>query len=489
MMSRMNRTSVIAGILLVMSVACGSNTVEPTDVATSDVAVDTGAPDTGSTLPKGAQVLPAEPQRDGDPALGYTQLVNEGYVHCGMPYWVFKMAMGAQDFGPELPGREGLNVGLPFMFNAFTTESGVDVVAPTCLSCHAGVINGQLVVGLGNALQDFTMDTTGPAQMAGGLLTDPKEIAEWAKWNERVQAIGPYIKTLTVGVNPADNLAAALFAHRDPETLAWSSEPLREMPPTHVVPVDVPPWWRMKKKTTMFYTAAGRGDHARIMMTASTLCTDTVEEAAAIDAYFPNIRSYIESIEPPAYPHPVDEALAESGKEVFEAVCSGCHGTYGPEGVYPNLIIATDEVGTDPLLATGASQFADTYVDWFNDSFYGEIARLEPVHGYVPPPLDGIWATPPFFHNGSVPTIELVLDSTKRPKYWTWSFDPSDYDTDALGWNYTFSLIGHDLESDPGKRKLIYDTTKSGYGKAGHTYGDALSPEERAAVIEYLKTL
>jgi hypothetical protein len=39
------------------------------------------------------------------------------------------------------------------------------------------------------------------------------------------------------------------------------------------------------------------------------------------------------------------------------------------------------------------------------------------------------------------------------------------------------------------KRTRIYDTTKFGYGNQGHTFGDALEPEERKAVLEYLKTL
>ncbi|MDB4967053.1 MAG: hypothetical protein JWN44_2742, partial [Myxococcales bacterium] len=38
-------------------------------------------------------------------------------------------------------------------------------------------------------------------------------------------------------------------------------------------------------------------------------------------------------------------------------------------------------------------------------------------------------------------------------------------------------------------RRRIYDTTKTAYGNGGHTFGDALSPEDRAAVLEYLKTL
>ena len=62
------------------------------------------------------------------------------------------------------------------------------------------------------------------------------------------------------GANPGDAIAAALFAHRDRKTLASSQEPLMALPHAAEVPVEVPPWWRMKKKHAMFYTAAGRGD-------------------------------------------------------------------------------------------------------------------------------------------------------------------------------------------------------------------------------------
>src|SRR5262249_28574442 len=162
-------------------------------------------------------------------------------------------------------------------------KSGVEVVTANCLSCHAGTINGKLVIGLGSSDNDFTQDVSQQAEWAGLLITDPKERTEWRKWADRVQAIGPYTRPLTVGVNPADNLAAVLFSHRDVNTLEWSEQPLLELPDKTVVPLDVPPWWRMKKKHAMLYSAGGRGDHARIMMTASTLCTDSIAEAQAID--------------------------------------------------------------------------------------------------------------------------------------------------------------------------------------------------------------
>jgi mono/diheme cytochrome c family protein len=280
-----------------------------------------------------------------------------------------------------------------------------------------------------------------------------------------------------------------LFAHRDATTLAWSDTPLLELPAKQVVPVHVPPWWRMKKKNAMFYNTAGRGDHARIMMTASTLCTDSVAAAEQIDAYFPDIEAYIESITPPKYPFPIDAPLAAQGEQVFASTCAPCHGTYGATGAYPNLLIAATDVGTDPTLAVGVSQFAGRFVNWFNSSYYGKIASLEPQPGYIAPPLDGIWATAPYLHNGSVPTIHALLDSASRPRYWTRTFSSTDYDQTNVGWNFTAVATGQAGETDASVKKTIYDTTQPGASNAGHTFGDVLSSSDRAAVIEYLKTL
>src|SRR5581483_9831847 len=430
--------------------------------------------------------------RPGDPQAGYTALVNNGYIGCGIPWSVYSQYSSIITGGmPQemLPGRTGHNAQLPYWLTATTTASGVEVVSANCLTCHAGHINGQLIVGLGAADRDFTSDPSGNAQQSTILTNDPKEKAEITKWADRVAAIGPYTTTRTVGVNPADNLAAVLFAHRDPKTLAWSDTPLLELPPATVIPVDVPPWWRMQKKNAMFYDAGGRGDHARIMMTASTLCTDSVTEAQQIDSYFNDIRAYIYSLTAPAYPFPIDATLAANGKPVFEANCATCHGTYGPKGGYPNYWIDTVQVGTDSALATGGSQFAQRFVDWFNTSFYGQTAHLDPQPGYVAPPLDGIWATAPYLHNGSVPTLAALLDSPTRPKYWTRTFKSTDYDQAAVGCSFTAVDHGQDAEPNAALKIQIYDTTLAGYTNGGHTYGDALSAADRAALIEYLKTL
>lgn len=475
--------------------ACASPPGGATASETSDTGGTTGTTGTtgdGTSTTAGADGLtpiPAEPQRPGDPEKGYHALVNNGYVSCGIPWTAYSKVFGEAPASQRLPGRDGKNATLPYNQTAFVAANGVELVSANCLQCHAGVINGQLVVGLGDAAGDFTTGVSGTAALADIFLSDPTEKAELQRFIGRLQAIEPYTQTLTVGVNPADNLAAILFAHRDPKTLAWSDEPLLEVPPALVVPLDVPPWWHMKKKTAMLYNGAGRGDHARTMMAASTLCTDDIDEARAIDAYFPDIRAYILSIEAPPYPFAIDAALAAQGAEIFATTCAGCHGTYGEGGVYPSLLVDLEVIGTDPALADGASQFAGRFVDWFNNSFYGEVSRLEPQDGYVAPPLDGIWASAPYLHNGSVPTVAAVLDSSARPRYWSRTFDSTDLDEVALGWRHTVVDHGHVDEPNASARAKIYDTTQIGYGNGGHTFGDGLTPGERAAVIEYLKTL
>jgi mono/diheme cytochrome c family protein len=433
--------------------------------------------------------VPAEAQRPGDPAAGYRALLNNAYVTCGIPYTAYKKMAPTPTPDQWLPDRQGRNAELPYNLTAHTSARGVELVTSNCLGCHAGYFDDQLVIGLGNESLDFTRDPVVAAEGAGAYVTGGAEALEWRKWADRIAAIAPYMITDTVGVNPANNLTLALLAHRDPKTLAWSAEPLLAPPPTQPLPVSVPPWWRVQKKHAMFYNAEGRGDHARFMMLISTVCTDDLAEARAIDAYFTDIRAYLATLGPPAYPFPVDATLAEQGHGVFNQTCARCHGTYGQEWTYPNLVIGVAEVGTDPALAIAASRNADRFIRWYNTSFYGEISRVAPAPGYIAPPLDGVWATAPYLHNGSVPTIATLLDSPKRPRYWTRSFDARDYDAQALGWHYTALPHGKEGARDATQRKRIYDTTLPGYANTGHTFGDGLTAAQRKAVLEYLKTL
>jgi hypothetical protein len=269
--------------------------------------------------------------------------------------------------------------------------------------------------------------------------------------------------------------------------VAGSSTPLIEPPPTTPLPLSVPPWWRMQKKNAMFYTTIGRGDHARLMILASMLCADSVGEAEAADAYGPDIRAYIENLQPPEFPFPVDAALAEHRRALFEANCSECHGTYGEDAVYPNLVIAVDVVGTDPAYALTATDGSlDRFYDWVARCYYGELADMAPATGYIAPPLDGIWATAPYLHNGSAlasrqPASSAILAAPPPAAHLRF------YGA-RLG-IYERLRHGKSEVSDGDARARVYDTTLPGYGNGGHLFGDGLMEAERTAVIEYLKTL
>ncbi|WP_224362108.1 c-type cytochrome [Hyalangium versicolor] len=447
--------------------------------------------DTGAGAGSGSERIhiPAAPQRSGDPKAGYDTLVNAGYVSCGVPWSIYRMAMGDAPERLRLPGRRGHNARLSYEVTALKTPRGVEVVTANCLGCHATPTENGVVIGLGNSALDLTEDFSTFATAAGLLVRNSDELAEWWRWSSRVRAVGSYTRPDTIGVNSADNLAAVLAAHRDPDTLEWSDEPLHELPPREPVPTDVPAWWLLRKKHAMFHTGIGRGDHARLMMSASMLCTDSVEEAERIDNSFDDVRAYLATLRPPKYPHPINRKLAAEGRDVFEAFCSECHGTYGDKESYPNLIIPLEEVGTDPLLWQSTAREGLPLVQWFNSSFYGSTARLVPGPGYVAPPLDGIWATAPYLHNGSVPTLEALLDSRKRPKYWRRSFSRRDFDPVAVGWKHQVLDHGKSAESDPSLRKRIYDTTLPGYSNIGHTFGDELSDSQRHVLMEYLKAL
>ena len=111
--------------------------------------------------------------------------------------------------------------------------------------------------------------------------------------------------------------------------------------------------------------------------------------------------------------------------------------------------------------------------------------------GYQAPPLDGIWATAPYLHNGSVPTIYHVLKSGERPRIFTRSFrgDALEYDQRGVGLKFRTLANAPDPSLPAIDRRKVYDSTQPGRGNSGHTFGDRLTEEQRMAVIEYLKTL
>ena len=432
--------------------------------------------------------VPAVEQRAGDPERGRVALLNAPYVSCGIPFDAYRRLAGDQPVA-TLAGRSGRNAELPYAATAHVNEDGIEIVSSNCLTCHAAEIDGQLIVGLGNEFADFTGDPRRLAFRAGTFVNGDAETRAWQEWADRIEGIGPYIQTRTVGVNPATSLTWALMAHLDPKTLKWSETPLIDPPPADPLPISVPSWWTMSKKNAMFYTTIGRGDHSRFMLLASMLCIDGTDEVDQIVSYAPDIRAYIASLEAPEWPWEIDAALVAEGEELFNDACAECHGTYGTDETYPNRVYPLGKIGTDPAYATEQTNGdRDRFYDWVARSPYGDEYAAAPAPGYIAPPLDGVWATAPYLHNGAVPSIAALLTPEARPDFWRHR-SPRAYDRDVLGWEFDALPSGQAEELDPVLRRQIYDTRHRGYANQGHSFGAELSDAEKAALIEYLKTL
>ncbi len=429
-------------------------------------------------------------QRTGRSQAGRQYLVNGNYLTSGVP-----LEMAKQRYPKGVPNhlkRTGAAASIPFNYNVVTSSSGNLIVVSNCLQCHAQQIDGQFVMGLGNTFVNFARNI-GPQAEAIDLLlalrygTESAQRSDFQRFKTSLTAVAPYIQTKVRGVHSADKLAFVLAAHRDGRDLQWRTP--KEIPQSlhgEAIPTDVPPWWVLKKKHAMFYAGTGRGDFARIMMASSLVTLKDTTEASEIDRAFVDVLAFLKTIEPPRYPKPIHADLAAHGRLLFEEHCARCHGTYGDQERYPNLLIPTEEVGTDPLLAQANGTTYRSYFEAHGDSWFAQpphAAKLVVTDGYVAPPLDGIWITAPYLHNGSVPDLMTLLDSPKRPASWRRSFRSNDYDYDKVGWRYEITTPQQDHDAS------VYDTTRQGYGNQGHRFGDDFTTDQRKMVVEYLKTL
>ncbi len=272
--------------------------------------------------------------------------------------------------------------------------------------------------------------------------------------------------------------------------------------------------------------------------------------------------------------------------------CAGCHGAYSPRyinqpGFLPDPSLAgmsgytvpMEILGTDPAqtqlfgafkLAPRRGEEGALSHSWFGypdaregyrlpeektvleesiDDFRPSDAQgncgLDTKGGYTAQPLHGVWASGPYFHNGSVPTVWDVLKPEDRPDVWRRQRVPEEeaaptgdrgfdtqltraYDYDKLGWKYEtlpcqartdlsalscnfdqyvptaldLLLLPYQVIADyfappyllsPTEptvaERAIYNTNAFSKGNEGHEFTKVLTDTERRALIEYLKTL
>lgn len=240
----------------------------------------------------------------------------------------------------------------------------------------------------------------------------------------------------------------------------------------------------------------------------------------------------IRALSAPKWPQdllgPVDQVKINNGKKLFEQHCSSCHAAHPvrpPQNLKAELAAVTVPlavIGTDPAHAktyhdrkydlsklsgnstpVSGSEGLKFGIDSIQRYAYNQLnlsqAEREKLNGFGRPneirgplaykarTLEGIWATPPYLHNGSVPNMyELLSPVAERSKqFWTGSYE---FDPVKLGYVTTQSNGNY----------FLLDTSKVGNSNSGHEFNDGKGPgiigpklthNERLALIEYLKVL
>ena len=166
-----------------------------------------------------------------------------------------------------------------------------------------------------------------------------------------------------------------------------------------------------------------------------------------------------------------DPGAVTAGEAVYSTTCAGCHGT----DVWPNVAVSADEMGTDSLRTTAMTQ-ADA--DLFNALAVTESHAMPTTAGTLAPPLVGSWTSAPYLHNGSVPTLAMLLEPAVRHVRLVAA---GGYDVERVGLAVTEVQAVH--------KAPHYDTTVVALSAAGPDYGAELDAADGDALLALLKTM
>ena len=392
--------------------------------------------------------------------------------------------------------------------------SGEFLVNNSCLGCHAGNLQGTIIAGLPNnrfdfgyrslqfELLNFGMKASNLVGLKSFILTDreiealdgiEKYYQSYIRPNDpwkliQGQNVGPWGAWYKFASQEGSR--DGLFVVNSKNNGALDVKAVIQKKGRLPV-VDSMPWWHFKHKKTAFWR--GDFDKSEHVFMVNHLDFDT-NSPKALSKNLEVAKKqldFVRQIEAPIYPGKIDKISAKKGYELFHSAengCASCHGNYSPEGTFLSHADSQHllkNVGTDLAYSNALSQlkFAADRLDGALESLGLPSKPLthKAGEGYVAPLLTGVWATAPYFHNGSVPTLEGVLESSLRPTCWKQSPDPTDhYEISSPGLEYTKGCL---------QGLQVYDTRKYGASNKGHYFGNYLQSEDRRDLIEYLKTL
>lgn len=465
---------IVCGIVTSLLFACpaepGSDAGPLIDAGTEDDAgVDAGSADAGSPDAGGPACLPPL-TIDGALADAGRAFLFEGEVGGVMVprlafdnLWLVWSATAPSDAPAAIRARYGFapaltpNSGLPMGFRQEGSSVRVD-----CLVCHAGEVAGQTVIGAANNRVDlelFIDDLKALARQFGFPAPNP-----------------PVLRTGAKGATDIIGMTMQLALQR-----GTPPGPVN----TEVGFQESPAWWGLAAKTRLYVDGDGPHTAHRTMMATQLAFGATQQDLERLEPQYVALREYLLTLTPPAWPFAAPPADAvERGRALFRAQCTSCHRDDRCERS-ESIIVPRATVGTDPERSL---KYQANEVALINGSWFGALGAHTATDGYVAPPLRGVWASAPYFHNGSVPTLEAVLDSSKRPRFFkVRGTSRAEYDEVAVGLKVDV-LAAAPVNPPRADRAAVYDTTKVGLGNQGHLFGDALTAAQRADLIAFLKT-
>lgn len=402
-----------------------------------------------------------------------------------------------------------------------------------CSSCHAGQFLGKSILGLPNkgiranrtfvlAKQVLPLAPSLLFQTATGATNDEREMYHNSKW--ALEAVRPQTP-LALGLDTSLSHVARSLASRGTDVWATKSEWYELFPRSHELDknrADSKPavWWTAKYKsrwlsdgsiisgnpviTNILWNEIGRGANLKKLDQWISSNMGIVDDmtSAILNTPAPKWNDFF-----PA--ESIKLASAMRGENLFNANCADCHGVYEKRwNENPNLsaeeLIETSrviyheetpvmDVGTDENRWKGMKQLSQQLNALAISKKYN--MKIVPQQGYVPPPLVGIFARYPYFHNNSAPTLcdVLTVESKRTAVYYQGpSQKPSDFDSDCVGYPRGDKI--------PAEWKKIsharVDTKRTGLSNKGHTRmllnadgSERFSVNEKSDIIEFLKTL
>jgi len=416
----------------------------------------------------------------------------------GFPYWLWQAL--PRVFADKLPKPGGYDSfgfvwepghELPVGFST-ADQFGGPRVAVNCAFCHTSAYRLEpagprtlVMAGPGNlvnpqAYARFLYTVADDPRFNAGELLKAIDGLTNLSWMRRMQ----YRMLLIPGTRRALQRQKKQFAwmDRNPDWGPGRIDPfnpirfrlLKQPIDTSIGNADMMPLWKMKGRTAIHWDGLTTSFHESML--SSGIGNGASKKSINL-ANLGRLEQWLSELPSPRYPLPINAPLSTQGGKLFVQHCASCHALGGPEA---RAVIPIGEVGTDRHRLDMWTSASAAAFNAFADGYPWDFTKFRKTDGYVAVPLDGVWLRAPYLHNGSVPSLEDLLEPPeRRPRVFYRGYDL--FDPERVGFVYSGDVAERD-----GTR---YDTTLPGNGNGGHLYGTNLTADEKRALIEFLKML